>query len=150
MSVDEPMPEAAAGPDRANFLFHRFTFDLRQRWIENEFRVYLLTLATPVDRHALTCHDLLEGSGYEPQPLTGRRIAYGALDADGVRFQAIAGTRLIHSLLIAEISPEGTPLPALFVGMSPGLPMTPNGGDVLISWDAGAERICRPHPRELQ
>ncbi len=80
-----------------------------------------------------------------------KTIAAGVADAADVLFAAVpTGTAIPHIIIYqasaptggAELAATGQRLIA-FIDTATGLPVTPNGGDIGIAWDNGANRIFK-------
>jgi hypothetical protein len=76
--------------------------------------------------------------------LTGKTVALGVADADDVTFTAVAAGAAVQYVLIWKDTgtPATSPLIAL-IDTATNLPITPNGGDISIAWDSGANRIFK-------
>jgi hypothetical protein len=81
--------------------------------------------------------------------LTNRTATGGACDADDTLFQLVSGPT-IEAVVIYEYG-ETTPgveddtLCKLiaYIDSATGLPITPNGGDIIVTWDNGVNKIFR-------
>lgn len=69
--------------------------------------------------------------------------AGGAADADDVTFSSVSGAS-IEAIIIYKDggTPETSPLIA-YIDTANGLPITPNGGDIIVTWDNGANKIFK-------
>jgi len=67
----------------------------------------------------------------------------GAADADDVTFTTVSGDS-IEALVVFKFvtSDADSPLIA-YIDTATGLPITPNGGDIIVTWDNGTNRIFR-------
>lgn len=82
-------------------------------------------------------------------PLTGKTVTGGTADADDVTFTAVAANASGHSILVFQSSaPSGGADLAdteqrliAWIDTGTNLPIVPNGGDVSIAWDNGADKI---------
>lgn len=64
-------------------------------------------------------------------------VAAGVFDGDNVTFTAVAGASVESILLYKDTGVSSTsPLIGLIDQVSAGLPVTPNGGDITITWNA--------------
>jgi len=72
--------------------------------------------------------------------------AEGAADADDVTFTAVSGTTIGAVVLYKLISTtDETQNPTiLWLDTATGLPITPNTGDIIVTWDNGINKIFRP------
>ena len=70
----------------------------------------------------------------------------GAADADDVTFTSVSGNTIgavvIYKFTVA--SPESQNPMVLWLDTATGLPITPNGGDIIVTWDNGVNKIFRP------
>lgn len=120
------------------------------------FKVFLIDSAsyTPV----MDTHEFLSdvASGSRKGNSGGNTIAsaptltlidpvLGVCDANNVTFTGVpVGDPLEYILIFKSTGVESTsPLIALIDTASSGLPVTPNGGDIVISWDDGANKIFK-------
>lgn len=73
-----------------------------------------------------------------------KTVTAGVADAADVTITAVpAGAALEYILLFKDTGVEATsPLIAL-IDTATGLPVTPNGGDITIAWDNGANKIFK-------
>jgi len=77
--------------------------------------------------------------------LASKTVTAGVADANDVTIIAIpAGPALEYILIFKDdgIADASSPLIAL-IDTATGLPVTPNGGDITIQWDNGANRIFK-------
>lgn len=80
--------------------------------------------------------------------ITTRAIVAGAADGDDTTFsqvpQGSASTAVLEAIVIyKDTGGENSPLIA-YIDSATGLPITPNGGDIIVVWDNGANRIFKP------
>ena len=81
--------------------------------------------------------------------LSGKTVTNGTADAADVTFTAVAANASGHSLLIFQASAVtgGADVAATaqrviaYIDTGTNLPVVPNGGDVTVAWDSGANRI---------
>jgi hypothetical protein len=65
-------------------------------------------------------------------------VAAGVFDGDNVTFTAVTGNSVEAILLYKDTGNVATsPLIGLIDNVASGLPVTPNGGDITITWNAG-------------
>jgi hypothetical protein len=74
---------------------------------------------------------------------TGKTSTAGVADADDVTVTAVTGAT-VEALVIYydTTNPATSPLIA-YIDTATGLPVTPNGGDITVSWDSGANKIFK-------
>lgn len=77
--------------------------------------------------------------------LGGKTVTAGVADANNITFTLVpAGPALEYILLFKDdgVADASSPLIAL-IDSGTGLPVTPNGGDITVQWDDGANRIFK-------
>lgn len=80
-----------------------------------------------------------------PVTLTGKATTGGAADADDVTFSSVSGTTCEALLLVDATSGVESTSPLIaYIDTATGLPITPNGGDIIVPWDNGTNKIFRP------
>ena len=116
-------------------------------WDTDDIRAILVdTGAYTVD---LATHDMLDDvpSGARiavSSALGSKTVTAGVADAADVTFTSVTGASVEAIVLYKHTGVESTSrLIAYIDTASSGLPVTPNGGDITISWDSGANRIFR-------
>lgn len=78
-----------------------------------------------------------------PQTLTSKTITGGVLDAADVTFSAVPTAAVKYCAIYKDTGSAATsPLIALF-DTAAGLPVSTNGGDIIIAWDNGANKIFK-------
>jgi hypothetical protein len=78
-----------------------------------------------------------------PALVTGDLPA-GVCDANDVTFTAVpAGNELGALVIYKSTGVEGTSPLVAYVDTATGLPVTPNGGDITVQWDNGANKIFK-------
>ncbi|WP_429234941.1 hypothetical protein [Aeromonas salmonicida] len=78
-----------------------------------------------------------------PQTLTGKTVTAGVLDAADVTFLAVPTAAVKFCAIYKDTGTAATsPLIALF-DTAAGLPVSTNGGDIIIAWDNGANKIFK-------
>lgn len=88
-------------------------------------------------------------SGSAGKALTGLAVtAEGAADADDVTFTTVAtSSPVIGAIVLYKlVDPANETLnpTILWLDSATGLPITPNGGDIIVTWDNGTNKIFRP------
>lgn len=84
-----------------------------------------------------------------PQTLTGKAYAGGVFDAADVTFTAVPANASNHAVLIYQASAVGGGVDVAataqrligYYDTGTLLPVVPNGGDITVAWDNGANRI---------
>lgn len=77
-----------------------------------------------------------------PQTLSSVTITNGVLDAADVTFSAVTGNSVEALVIYKDTGSAATsPLIAYIDTVASGLPVTPNSGNITITWDNGANKI---------
>jgi len=77
-----------------------------------------------------------------PVTLTTKTYTNGVFDADPVTFTAVTGAHVEAIGLFIDTGTPGTSRLILYLDTGvTGLPVTPNGGDIICTWDDGANKI---------
>jgi hypothetical protein len=70
--------------------------------------------------------------------------ADGACDASDITFTAVAAGPAIDAVMIMKfVSVDGDSPNVAWIDTATGLPITPNGGDIIVTWDSGTNKIFR-------
>jgi hypothetical protein len=75
--------------------------------------------------------------------LTAKSSAGGSADAADVTFTAVSGASVEAIIIYKDTGSEATSPLIAYIDTATGLPITPNGGDIIISWDNGTNKIFR-------
>ena len=75
--------------------------------------------------------------------LTGKATTGGAADGNDVTFSAVSGPSIEAIVLYRDSGVEATSQLIAWLDTATGLPITPNGGDIIVTWDNGANKIFR-------
>ena len=72
-----------------------------------------------------------------PQTLNNKTFTDGVFDADDVTFTAVTGSQVVSLVIFIDTGNAATsPLVAFIDTGVTNLPVTPNGGDISITWNA--------------
>ena len=78
--------------------------------------------------------------------LTNKQAIAGAAKADNVTFSSVA-SNLAQAAALIIWKDTGLDIPTFpliaYINAATGLPITPNGGDIIVVWDTGVNRIFR-------
>lgn len=79
-----------------------------------------------------------------PQTLTSKTYANGIFDAAPVTFPSVPSGDPCEAILVyLDTGIESTSKLIAFISQSSGLPFTPSGGDITVTWGSGYYRIFR-------
>jgi len=113
-------------------------------WLTDDIRVALIDTGTytPI----LATHQWfseLSGVVATSGLLAGKNSTAGVADAADITITAVAGSSVEALVLYKDTGVAGTSPLIAYIDVGTGLPFTPNGGDVLISWDSGSSKIFK-------
>ena len=88
---------------------------------------------------------LLSGNAVEDTELTTKTTAAGVAGADDAVFEEVTGDEIGAIVIYARESTdtETTSRLIAYIDTADGLPITPNGTDITIEWDTGANKIFK-------
>ena len=75
--------------------------------------------------------------------LTGKTATSGVADADDVTFTSVTGDQSEALVIYQHTGVDATSRLVAFIDTATGFPITPNGGNITVIWDAGANRIFK-------
>jgi hypothetical protein len=115
-------------------------------WDTNDIRVILVDTGTYTVN--LSTHDFLDdvpgGARVATSgALSGKTVAAGVADANDVTFSAVTGATVEAIVIYQHTGVESTSRLIAYIDTATGLPLTPNGGDVTVQWDSGANKIFK-------
>lgn len=79
----------------------------------------------------------------QPVTLTAKSTAGGAADAADCTFTSVTGASIKAIVIYKDTGDEATSPLIAWIDTATGLPLTPNGGDVIVTWDNGTNKIFR-------
>jgi hypothetical protein len=96
----------------------------------------------------LTNHDNLDdvaGAGRvaTSSALSSKTVTAGVADAADVTVSSVSGDQFEYIILYKDTGTESTSRLIACIDTATGLPCTPNGGDITIQWDSGANKIFK-------
>jgi hypothetical protein len=78
-----------------------------------------------------------------PVALSSMTATAGACDAADITFSSVTGTSIEAILIYKDTGTESTSPLIAYIDTATGLPITPNGGDIIVTWDSGTNKIFR-------
>lgn len=75
--------------------------------------------------------------------LANKTAAAGVADADDVTFNAVTGAQSEYIILYKDTGAEATSPLIACIDTATGLPVTPNGGNISVSWSNGTNKIFK-------
>lgn len=115
-------------------------------WVSDDIRGILIDIALyTVD---LVNHDFLDDipAGAREGTITalsGKTSDAGIADAADLTFVTVSGATVEALILYRHTGTESTSQLIAYIDTATGLPVTPGGGDIIIAWDNGANKIFK-------
>lgn len=78
-----------------------------------------------------------------PVTLTAKATTGGAADAADVTFTAVSGASIEAIVIYVDTGTESTSPLIAYIDTATGLPITPNGGDIIVTFDNGTNKIFK-------
>ena len=97
---------------------------------------------------SLTSHEFLSDISSSARvstsgAFTGKTTTGGAADANDITFSSVSGPSIEAIVIYADTGTEATSPLIAYIDTATGLPITPNGGDIIVTWDNGANKIFK-------
>lgn len=74
---------------------------------------------------------------------SGKTSTGGAADANDITFTSVSGASVEAIIIYHDTGVDATSLMIAYIDTATGLPITPNGGDIIVTWDNGANKIFK-------
>ena len=78
-----------------------------------------------------------------PVTLTSKTTTGGAADGADVTFTSVTGPSIEAIVIYMDTGTESTSPLIAYIDTATGLPITPNGGDIIVTWDNGTNKIFK-------
>ena len=95
----------------------------------------------------LAAHDFLNdvaaGSRVATATLASKSVTGGAFDAADVTFPTVTGDPSEALIIYKDTGTESTSALIMYIDTATGLGVTPNGGDITVTWDNGTNKIFK-------
>lgn len=114
-------------------------------WDTHDIRVILVDVAdyTYSDAHD-NLDDVVAGARVAVSGALGSKtVTDGVADAADVTLSAVTGDPSEALIIYKHTGTESTSRLIAYIDSATGLPVTPNGGDITIAWDNGANKIFK-------
>ncbi|MGL4230965.1 MAG: hypothetical protein ACRCWJ_06320 [Casimicrobium sp.] len=125
----------------------------RQRFLEAQINwltdtIKVILVDTSAYTGNFTTHEYLSDISASariagPITLTSKTTTGGAADAADVTFTSVSGASIEAIVIYKDTGTEGTSPLIAYIDTATGLPITPNGGDIIVTWDNGPNRIYK-------
>lgn len=114
-------------------------------WTAQAFKVVLIDTA---DYTFSQTHDFLDDVPSAARVATSGNLANktstaGVADADDIVFTAVTGDPCEALIIYQDTGTAATSRLVAYIDTVTGFPVTPNGGDIYVTWDSGSNKIFR-------
>ena len=115
-------------------------------WMTDTIKVYLVSTSAYTPQTAV--HQYLADIPVSariagPVTLTAKATTGGAADAADCTFTSVSGATINAIVIYKDTGTEATSPLIAYIDTATGLPITPNGGDIIVTWDNGVNKIFR-------
>lgn len=115
-------------------------------WLTDTMKVLLVDSGayTPnVSTHQFLADIPISSRIAGPVTLTSKTTTGGAADAADVTFTSVSGASIEMIVIYKDTGTEATSPLIAMIDTATGLPITPNGGDIIVTWDNGVNKIFK-------
>lgn len=115
-------------------------------WLTDTMKVLLVDSGayTPnVSTHQFLADIPISSRIAGPVTLTAKTTTGGAADAADVTFTSVSGASIEMIVIYKDTGTEATSPLIAMIDTATGLPITPNGGDIIVTWDNGVNKIFK-------
>jgi hypothetical protein len=115
-------------------------------WTADTIKVILVDTAAYTAN--FTTHEFksdISGSAIIAGPITlaSKTATGGACDAADATFTSVSGASIEAIIIYKDTGTDATSPLIAYIDTATGLPITPNGGDIIVTWDNGPNRIFK-------
>lgn len=128
----------------ALFDFGRESFlDANVDWSANDIKLVFTDhgVDTPVPATDQFLSDISTATIATSGNFAGKTSTGGTADANDVTVSTVSGAQFESVNIFYDTAVAATSILIVFIDTATGLPLTPNGGDITVVWDSGADRI---------
>jgi len=112
-------------------------------WLVDTIKVALVDTGTYTYSSAHDYYNDVSGVVGTPQTLGTKTATDGVADAADVVFTAVAGSSVEALIIYKDTGVSATSPLIAYIDSATGLPVTPTGADITITWDNGANKIFK-------
>ena len=114
-------------------------------WVADTIKVVLVDAADYTVN--LSTHDFLDdvaaGARVATATLASKTATAGVADAADTTFPTVSGDVSEPLVIYKDSGGEATSQLIAYIDTATGLAVTPNGGDIVVQWDSGANKIFK-------
>lgn len=113
-------------------------------WDTDDIKVALVDTGTyTVNLATHEFHSDLSGIVATSGNLSSKTTTAGVADAADVTLSSVSGNQSEALVIFKDTGVSGTSPLIAYIDTATGLPVTPNGADITITWDSGANKIFK-------
>lgn len=115
-------------------------------WLTGNIKVYLIDVAdytVGIDTHDFADDVPTAAKVATSANLGSKTSTLGVANAATVTFTAVTGDPSEALVIWRDTATQATSQLIAYIDTATGLPVTPNGGDITITWDTGANKIFK-------
>jgi hypothetical protein len=112
-------------------------------WTSDTIKVALVDTGTYTFSQAHQYFSSITGVVGTPATLANKTAVAGVADADDVTFTSVTGNTVEALVIYKDTGTASTSPLIAYIDTATGLPVTPNGGNIIVSWDNGANKIFK-------
>lgn len=113
-------------------------------WTGDNIKVVLVDTGTyTVNLATHEFHSSLSGIVATSGNLSSKTATSGIADAADVTFTSVTGASSEALVIYKDTGVSGTSPLIAYIDTASGLPITPNGGDITVTWDDGTNKIFK-------
>lgn len=113
-------------------------------WDTDDIKVALVDTGTyTVNLATHEFHSDLSGIVATSGNLASKTTTAGVADAADVTLSSVSGNQSEALVIFKDTGVSGTSPLIAYIDTATGLPVTPNGADITITWDSGANKIFK-------
>ena len=113
-------------------------------WDTDNIKVSLVdtgTYTVAIDTHEF--YSDLSGVVADSGNLASKTVTLGVADAADITLSSVTGSSVEALVIWKDTGVAATSPLIAYIDSGTNLPITPNGGDITVAWDAGANRIFK-------
>lgn len=112
-------------------------------WLNDTIKVALVDTGTYTFSQSHDYYNDVSGVVGTPQTLASKTSTDGVADAADVVFTAVSGNSVEALIIYKDTGVSSTSPLIAYIDTATGLPVTPTGADITITWDSGANKIFK-------
>ena len=85
--------------------------------------------------------DITAGARIATATLAGKDVSLGVFDANNITFTSVSGDEAEALVIYKNTGVDSTSPLIAIIDTATGLPIIPGGGDIVVTWDSGVNKI---------